>query len=340
MTFLENVDLQPYNTFGIKVKARYFITLRSAEEISGLLMNDLFKRQRHLFLGGGSNVLFTKDFDGIIAHVQVIGTRTVKEDDDFIEIEVGAGTNWHELVQHCVANDWGGIENLSLIPGTAGAAPMQNIGAYGVEIRQVITSVSAVEISTGHQRTFDNAACQFGYRDSIFKGEAKGRYVISSVTLRLTKRNHQLVTHYGTINEELRQQGDQPLTIGRISDAVISIRRSKLPDPAQIGNAGSFFKNPSIDTALYDLIQQAHPTVPAYPAGESQVKVPAGWLIEQCGWKGKQVGNIGVHRQQALVLVNYGGGSGNDLWQLAMDIRASVNEKFGIILQPEVNIID
>lgn len=340
MTILENVDLQAFNTFGIKVFGSRFVTITSVPEAQALFQSPQFKNNKHLILGGGSNMLFTKNYDGLIVKVELRGIEIVTEDDNHVTLKVGAGEIWHHLVLYCVERNWGGIENLSLIPGTVGAAPIQNIGAYGVEIKKVLVSVDAIEINSGNIRTFDNSECNFGYRDSIFKQRAKDKYLISSVTLKLTKRNHQLNTSYGAIDEILRQRGVNYPTVKDISDAVIQIRRSKLPDPEVIGNAGSFFKNPTIDNKLYESIKKDHPSFPSYPSTDGLVKIPAAWLIEQCGWKGKTFDNIGVHKNQALVLVNYGGGDGKKLWQLAMDIKASVQQKFDISLQPEVNVID
>lgn len=339
MTILNNVDLQSFNTFGIKVFASRFVTLTSVKDAQSLFSSPEFTKDRHLILGGGSNVLFTKDFDGLVVKVEFRGIETLSENDDTITLKVGAGEIWHQFVLHCVARDFGGVENLSLIPGTVGAAPIQNIGAYGVEIKNVVNEVQAIEISNGKTRNFTRTECNFGYRDSIFKQQAKDKYLISSVTLTLTKRNHQINTTYGAIEETLKQQGVLTPTVKGISDAVIHIRRSKLPDPAVIGNAGSFFKNPTIDIKLYESIKKEYPSFPSFPSGDDQVKIPAAWLIEQCGWKGKTIDSIGVHKNQALVLVNYGGGDGSKLWQLAMDIKASVQNKFNITLQPEVNVI-
>lgn len=285
-------------------------------------------------------MLFTKNFEGLVIKVELRGIDVLAEDDETVTVKVGAGEIWHQFVLYCVERNWGGVENLSLIPGTVGAAPIQNIGAYGVEIKNIVISVEAIEIETGQTRTFTNSECNFGYRDSIFKQEMKGKFLISSVTLKLTKRNHQLNTSYGAIDETLKLQGISQPTVKSISDAVIQIRRSKLPDPAVIGNAGSFFKNPTIDVGLYEAIKKDHPSFPSYPSGNGFVKIPAAWLIEQCGWKGKTFDSIGVHKNQALVLVNYGGGDGKKLWQLALDIKASVQKKFNINLQPEVNVID
>lgn len=340
MTIQKNVDLKPYNTFGISVIAKYFTILRTPEEAKALFTSDLFRNEPHLFLGGGSNLLFTKDYDGLVVKVEIKGKEIVAESDETVTLKAGAGENWHELVRYCVAQDWGGIENLALIPGTVGAAPIQNIGAYGVEIKKIISSVETIEISSGATKVFTNAECHFGYRESIFKQEARGRYLISSITLTLTKKNHQFNTSYGAINEVLAQHGVNELTLKSICDAVIHIRTTKLPDPSRIGNAGSFFKNPSIHVDLHDFIKKEFPSIPSYPAGEGFVKIPAAWLIEQCGWKGKTFGNIGVHQHQPLVIVNYGGGEGKKIWELAMDIRDSVKARFNITLQPEVNVID
>lgn len=339
MTILENVDLQPYNTFGIQAYAKYFTALRSLDDGRELLASDLFKKEKHLFLGGGSNMLFTKNYDGLVVKVEIGGTDIIDENDDRVTLKVGAGENWHRFVLYCVSHDFGGVENLSLIPGTVGAAPMQNIGAYGVEIKKNILQVDCLEISTGKSVVFTNAQCHFGYRESIFKHEAKDKYLISSVTLTLTKKDHQFNTSYGAIEEVLKQNGVEKLSVKSISDAVIHIRSTKLPDPARIGNAGSFFKNPSITPELHDFIKNDYPSLPSFPSPDGLVKIPAAWLIEQSGWKGKTFDNIGVHQHQALVIVNYGGGSGEKIWELATRIRDSVKQKFNISLQPEVNVI-
>jgi len=339
VSILQHVDLQPYNTFGLKAFAKYFTSIQSTEEAKELFQSEVFKAHKHIFLGGGSNILLTRDFEGIIVKVDMKGITTLREDENTITLRVGAGENWHSFVVFCVDHNYGGAENLSLIPGTMGAAPMQNIGAYGVEVKNLIDRVEAIEIATGKVRIFDKAECDFGYRESIFKQHLKDKFLISSVTLSLTKKNHTYNVNYGAIEQTLKQQGVQELSIKAISNAVIHIRRSKLPDPAKIGNAGSFFKNPSIQADLVDLIKKTHPAIPTFPSENGLVKVPAGWLIEQCGWKGKTFNNIGVHKDQALVLVNYGGGDGGSIWQLAMDIQQSVKEKFNVTLQPEVNVI-
>jgi UDP-N-acetylmuramate dehydrogenase len=332
----ENVDLFPYNTFRIHSTAKYLVTIKSSDEAREAFNSELFKKNRHVILGGGSNILLTQDFDGVVLKNEISGITIASEDDATICLRVGSGENWHRFVTYCVTREYGGVENLSLIPGTVGAAPMQNIGAYGVEIREVIHNVEAIDLHTGVTRVFDREQCAFGYRESVFKQALKGRYFISSITLSLTKKNHHLNISYGAIREVLKEQ---EVTLRSISDAVIDIRRKKLPDPAIIGNAGSFFKNPSIDFSFFEKLQMKYPSIPSFPGENNLVKVPAAWLIEQCGWKGKTLGNIGVHKHQALVLVNYGDGEGKKIWQLATDIQTSVKEKFGIFLQPEVNVI-
>ena len=339
MIVKQNVDLFPYNTFGLHSTAKFFTTVDSTEESKSLFASDIFRKEKHFILGGGSNILFTKNFDGLVVKVEIMGKNVIEENDSTITLRVGSGENWHQFVMYCVDRNYGGVENLSLIPGTVGAAPMQNIGAYGVEIKKNILGVEAIEISTGDVRYFDNEGCRFGYRESIFKQELKHQFLISSVTLKLTKRDHQFNISYGAIDETLKKIGVQTLSVKAISDAVISIRSSKLPDPARIGNAGSFFKNPSIHADLVDFIKKDFPMLPTFPSTDGLTKVPAAWLIEQCGWKGKTFGSIGVHQHQALVLVNYGGGEGEKIWELAMKIKESVKEKFNVTLQPEVNVI-
>jgi UDP-N-acetylmuramate dehydrogenase len=339
LSIQQKVDLLPYNTFGIKAQAKYFTNIQSLQEARELFASDIFRKEKYFFIGGGSNILLTKDFDGLIIKVDIKGIETVYEDDNTISLKIGAGENWHAFVRYSVDRNYGGAENLSLIPGTVGAAPMQNIGAYGVEIKKIIKSVEALEIATGMVRSFTNYECHFGYRESVFKQELKDKYLISSVTLTLTKKAHAFNVSYGAIEEILKQQNVQELSVKAISDAVIHIRKTKLPDPARIGNAGSFFKNPSIQADLLDLIKRNYPSIPSYATGTELVKIPAGWLIEQCGWKGKTFDNIGVHKDQALVLVNYGGGEGENIWKLAMKIQQSVREKFNITLQPEVNVL-
>ncbi len=335
-TFSENVSLKPFNTFGIEVKASQFQVFSSISELQGLLKS--VGASPLLVLGGGSNLLLTRDFHGVVLKNELKGISVIKENDKHIFVEVQAGENWHEFVLHSIANDWAGIENLSLIPGTVGAAPMQNIGAYGIEVKEVFDSLKAVEISTGEIHTFDKEACQFGYRESVFKKSLKGKYVIASVVFRLSK-TPKFNTSYGAIQETLSAMGVSELSIKAISDAVIEIRQSKLPDPKEIGNAGSFFKNPEVEKIDFEGLKAEFPGIPGYQLPANKVKIPAAWLIEQTGWKGKTFGQIGVHKNQPLVLVNYGQGKGADLKELAFKIRSSVSQKFGIELTPEVNII-
>ncbi|HEU5291733.1 MAG TPA: UDP-N-acetylmuramate dehydrogenase [Cyclobacteriaceae bacterium] len=339
MIIQEQVDLYPYNTFKIHAKAKYFTSIHSVSDFQELVKSQVYKQEKRLLLGGGSNMLLTGDFQGLVIRAALKGIDIVSQTDDTITVKAGAGVIWHELVLHSVAQDWGGIENLSLIPGTVGAAPIQNIGAYGVEVKEVIKNVEAIDLVTGEVRVFENEECKFGYRESVFKERLKGKYFISSVTLTFTKKNHRFNTSYGAIEATLKQQHVTQLSVRAISDAVIAIRQSKLPDPNKIGNAGSFFKNPTITQQHYEKLKIEHPEIPGYSAVNQQVKVPAGWLIETCGWKGKTFENIGVHPHQALVIVNYGGGTGAKIWELAQKILHSVKEKFDIELQPEVNVI-
>ncbi len=339
-SFQHHVDLTSYNTFGIHVAANQFCALNAVEDAIELFKAKDLNKDNVLIMGGGSNMLFTTpEYAGLVVLNKIEGIDIIHEDEDYVTVKVGSGENWHKLVLHAISNDWGGIENLSLIPGTVGAAPMQNIGAYGVEVREVIQSVEALHLESLTLEHFSNADCQFGYRDSYFKNSGKGKYFISSVTFRLTKRNHKLRTSYGAIQQLLTSASiDQP-TIKDISDAVVAIRSSKLPDPKKIGNAGSFFKNPSIDHDQFEAIIKNHPLVPSYPGENGLIKTSAAWLIEQCGFKGMTRENIGVHKEQALVLVNYGNGKGSDVWNLALEIQDHVEKKFGIRLHPEVNII-
>lgn len=332
----ENINLTPLTTFGVQVNSRYFSTFTSTEELCSLL-NEVNGREL-LILGGGSNVLFINDFKGVTLKNEIKGITIQKEDAEHVYLKVGAGENWHSFVIHTVEKGWGGIENLSLIPGSVGASPMQNIGAYGVEIKDVFESLEAIEIETGELHTFSASDCNFGYRESVFKRALKGRFVITSVTYRLTKKP-QLNTSYGAIEKELENRGIKNPTIKDISDVVISIRQSKLPDPKDIGSGGSFFKNPIIPTATYLAIKKNHENIPSYPIDENTVKIPAGWLIDRAGWKGKRFGNYGVYEKQALVLVNYSDAKGQELYQLSKDIITDVFEKYGIELEREVNII-
>lgn len=332
----KNVDLKPYNTFGISVKANYFAAFQDVSTLAKLLSDN---RDKNItVLGGGSNVLFTKEFDGLILRNEIKGKEVVKEEGDFVYVKAGAGENWHEFVLYCIDNNWGGIENLSLIPGSVGASPMQNIGAYGVEIKDVFHELEAFNIEAGKLETFSHSECKFGYRESVFKRALKGKYVITSVTYRLSKQ-HDVNTSYGAINSELEAKGIKDPTIKDISDAVIAIRQSKLPDPKKIGNAGSFFKNPVVEKSIVTKIQEKYPEVPFYPIDENHVKLPAGWLIDTAGWKGKRWGNHGVHSKQALVLVNYHDATGTEIYALSQEILDDIQDKFGVLLEREVNII-
>lgn len=334
----EHASLKELNTFHIDAKAAWFTTLTSVEALSEMVQDGVFRRFRYMLMGGGSNMLFTRDFDGLIIKNELHGIYVVEENDHYVWVQAAAGESWHKLVLFCVGHGYSGIENLSLIPGTTGAAPIQNIGAYGVELKDVFHSLEAVNLFTGKNEIFDKEACAFGYRDSIFKNEHKGKYCITSITLQLKKYPELNVT-YGAIRDTLDKMGVVSPGIKDISDAVMRIRRSKLPDPHEIGNAGSFFKNPEISAEAFAVLKSQFPEIPGYPTDHQRIKVPAGWLIEQCGWKGKRVGNTGSHKDQALVLVNYGNATGNEIYALALEIQSSVLKKFGINIHPEVNII-
>jgi UDP-N-acetylmuramate dehydrogenase len=334
---LQHVSLQPYNTFGISQSAEFFAAFSSLEELQSLLLEAKEKAQPVKILGGGSNVLLTKDIRGVVLKNEMMGKRLLQETPTHFLVKVGAGESWHGFTQWCVENNYQGIENLSLIPGTVGAAPMQNIGAYGVEIKDVFESLEALEMETGTVKTFTKQDCAFGYRESIFKKELKDKYIITSVTFSLHKiPNYQY--DYGDVKSILATQFKNVISAENISKTVIQIRESKLPNPAEIGNAGSFFKNPVVDTILVDTLKKQFENIPAYVIDAKQSKVPAGWLIEQCGWKGFTENNYGVHAKQALVLVNYGGASGHHIYDVSTRILNSVQEKFGILLEREVNI--
>lgn len=335
-----HASLKAYNTFGIDVDARYLVEINHADDIDTLLEVTDFTGVPRLILGGGSNVLLCHDFDGLVLKMNIQGIEVIREDDAHVYLVVGAGVNWHELVLFCVQHGYAGMENLSLIPGTVGAAPMQNIGAYGVELEQMFDSLTAVHTLTSERRAFSHADCLFGYRESVFKRELKGQYIITSVTFRLDKRPT-FHTRYGAIQETLTEMGvsHDNLSIKAISEAVIRIRRSKLPDPAEIGNAGSFFKNPEISPSQFDALKNQFTELPGYPIGDDRIKIPAGWLIDQAGWKGYRTGDAGIHAKQALVLVNYGNATGQDLLNLAKQVQDSVQEKFGVTITPEVNVV-
>lgn len=332
-----NVSLQPYNTFGIDVPAKAFARFGSVNELRALLAeND--KKLPLFILGGGSNMLLTGPMNALVLKNEITGFEQLNETETTIDIKAGAGEVWHQFVMYCVSHNWGGVENLSLIPGSVGASPMQNIGAYGVEIKDCFVELEALHIDSGEVHRFDAAACAFGYRESVFKRSLKGRYIILNVTYRLQKQPV-FRTDYGAIRSELEQKGITDLSVKEISEAVMRIRRSKLPDPDVLGNAGSFFKNPVVDAGVYEQIAAINPDVPHYPQSDGRVKLAAGWLIEQAGWKGKRVGNCGVHAKQALVLVNYGGASGKEIYDLSQAVLDAVREQFGVELEREVNIV-
>ncbi len=334
MEIKENQSLRHLNTFGVEARTRYLAELNTLNELPDL---DLAAFDSVLVLGGGSNVLFTHDYPGLVLVNRLQGIEIVEEDKESALVAAASGVVWQDLVNYALQHNLGGIENLSLIPGTVGAAPIQNIGAYGVELKETFEHLEAIELANGRQQLFKRADCRFGYRDSIFKHEARDRYLITRVYLRLHKKPV-INTSYGAIEEVLQQQGITHPTIHDVSRAVISIRRSKLPDPAITGNAGSFFKNPVIDKSDFERLKNNFPQIPGYETGRA-VKVPAAWLIEQCGWKGKRQGQVGVHSKQPLVLVNFGGGSGQDIAELARAIQQSVADKFAIALEPEPRII-
>ncbi|MBK6963423.1 MAG: UDP-N-acetylmuramate dehydrogenase [Bacteroidales bacterium] len=336
VTLLKDISLRPFNTFGMEVRAKNFTEITTESQMPDLLR--LISRYEGpvLFLGGGSNVLFTCNYEGLVVKLSTKGIEIVDQDDEFVFVRGMAGECWDDYVQFCVQRNFGGLENLSLIPGNVGSSPIQNIGAYGVEIKDTFYMLDAVSLRTGEFREFYADECAFGYRSSVFKHELKGHYLILSVTFRLQK--HPLLnTSYGAIPAELQAMGEAP-TVRSIAQAVANIRRSKLPDPTEIGNAGSFFKNPVVGQTVYNEIKSRYPGLPAYPA-ENGAKLAAGWLIEQCGWKGYREGDAGVHAKQALVLVNYGKATGNQIYALAVEIIESVKEKFDVLLEPEVNII-
>jgi UDP-N-acetylmuramate dehydrogenase len=365
MTIQSNVSLKPFHTFGMNVQARQLAAFQDQDSLGEILA--AYPDGHRLILGGGSNVLFTRDYDGLVLKNEVKGIETIAEDDNYVYIKAGAGENWHGFVQHCIHADLGGVENLSLIPGCVGASPMQNIGAYGVEIKEVFQELEAYHLQDGVLQAFSLNDCNFGYRDSVFKNKFKDQFVILNVTFRL-RRRPVFNTSYGAIEQELSRMGVKDLSVKAISDAVINIRRSKLPDPAKIGNAGSFFKNPVVPASKFAELSLAYPGMPAYPAevapyedapidapdrGAAEdvagsvdagdpsgvpMKLAAGWMIEQCGWKGYRKGDAGVHERQALVLVNYGNATGKEIFDLSQQVMDSVHQKFGVVLEREVNI--
>lgn len=339
MKIQEKYSLKDLNTFGVDVSAKYFAEVNDVDDLKYAIEFAKINHFEILFLGGGSNILFTEDFGGLVIKLNLKGISEEFLNENEVLVTAKAGENWHEFVQFCLSENYGGLENLSLIPGNVGTSPMQNIGAYGTEIKDTFVKCKVVNIETLEIEEFNKEECGFGYRDSIFKREGKGKYVILEVTFKLSTKNHQIKTEYGAIKNELDKLGIENPTIQDVSRAVISIRQSKLPDPQILGNAGSFFKNPTIPLQQFTEVQNSYPQIPNYPNGE-MVKIPAGWLIEQCGWKGKQVGNVASHELQALVIVNKtGNATGKEIYDFSTMIIESVKDKFGIGLEREVNIV-
>lgn len=334
-----NVNLASFNTLGVEANADQFITISDASQLSTLFKEGFFLNNVPVILGGGSNVLIKSDLRQPVLKISIPGIEKVSESEEEVLIKVGAGVNWHDLVTYCVENGLGGIENLALIPGTVGAAPIQNIGAYGVELSDTFHSLKAFLPETGEYREYSISECNFGYRDSIFKNSLKGKAIITEVTLCLQKEPHKIEDSYYALREYFRANEISGPSIRDVFDAVVAIRKSKLPNPELIGNAGSFFKNPIVDSSIYQKLKADYPNIPSFEAGSGKIKIPAGWLIEQAGWKGKKIGNVGTYKNQALVLVNHGGATGEEIFQHALNIRESVQDKFGIELAPEVNVI-
>jgi len=335
----ENFSLQPFNTFGVEAYSKYFIEVHTIDELKEAIAFSTSNNLPLLLLGGGSNILLTKDFSGLAIKLNLKGITEESVDENQVWLTAKAGENWHEFVLYCLNKNYGGLENLSLIPGNVGTSPMQNIGAYGTEIKDVFVTCKALDLESLDVKSFNLEECRFGYRDSIFKQEGKGRYVILEVTFKLTTEHHYIKTEYGAILSELKKLGLENPTIQDVSKAVIHIRQSKLPDPKEIGNAGSFFKNPTIPLRQFKELQQKFENIQGYPNGDF-VKVPAGWLIEQSGWKGKQIGNVASHQLQALVIVNAtGNATGKEIFDFSTQIIQSVKEKYDIELEREVNII-
>lgn len=337
MNIQHNISLKKYNTFGIEAKAKEFVAVHSVSELKTILQEN--KSNAKFILGGGSNMLLTKDIDALVIHIDLKGKKILKANDDFVWVESMAGENWHEFVLWTIDQNIGGLENMSLIPGNVGTTPVQNIGAYGTEIKDTFISCEAINIATQEMKTFSTEECHFGYRESIFKHAVKDQFIITSVVFKLTKRNHKINTSYGDITKELEKQNVISPTLKDVSNAVIAIRHSKLPDPKELGNSGSFFKNPIITKTEFEKIHVLHPEMPHYIVSETEVKVPAGWLIEKAGFKGKRFGDAGIHKNQALVLVNYGHATGEEILNVSKDIQAKILKEFGIAIEAEVNVI-
>lgn len=337
MNISNNISLKSFNTFGIEAFAKQFVNITSTEELLEVLESKQFPDK--FILGGGSNMLLTQDIDALVIHINTKGKDIIREENDHVYVKIQAGENWHEFVLWCIDNGFGGVENLSLIPGNVGTSPIQNIGAYGVELKDVFVECEAINVDDFTINTFQKEDCNFGYRNSIFKHEVKGKYIITNVTFKLTKANHKLNTSYGAISSELNEKNINLPTIKDVSDAVINIRQSKLPDPKEIGNSGSFFKNPVITLEIFEKLQANFPEIPSYVVSENERKIPAGWLIEEAGFKGKRFGDYGVHKKQALVLVNYGSAKGSDILKLSKLIQKTIKRIFNITLEAEVNVI-
>ncbi|MFV8467091.1 UDP-N-acetylmuramate dehydrogenase [Flavobacterium sp. LB1P62] len=337
MEILHNFSLKKHNTFGIEAKAKQFVAVHSSEDLKTILQEN--KSQNKFILGGGSNMLLTKDIDALVIHIDLKGKKIIEENDDFVWVESQAGESWHEFVLWTIDQNFGGLENMSLIPGNVGTTPVQNIGAYGAEIKDTFISCEAMTRENQEIKTFTKDECHFGYRESVFKNEAKDQYIITSVVFKLTKRNHKINTSYGDITSELEKNNITNPTLKDVSNAVIAIRQSKLPDPKELGNSGSFFKNPIVLKSDFEKIHQQFPEMKYYDVSETEVKVPAGWLIEQAGFKGKRFGDAGIHKNQALVLVNYGNATGQEILNVSKDIQETIFKTFGIHIEAEVNVI-
>ena len=341
MNIQHNFSLKKYNTFGIEAKAKQFVAVATVDDLKTILKE--YKSEPKFILGGGSNMLLTQDIQSLVIHIDLKGKKIIKEDDDSVWVESNAGENWHEFVLWTINQNFGGLENMSLIPGNVGTTPVQNIGAYGTEIKDTFVSCNAMNVANQEIKTFTKEECHFGYRESIFKNEYKDQFIITSVVFKLTKRNHKINISYGDIAKGLEKNNPEASgytpTLMAISNAVIAIRQSKLPNPKELGNSGSFFKNPIISKEQYEKATILHPEMPHYVISETEVKVPAGWLIEQAGFKGKRFGDAGIHKNQALVLVNYGNATGKEILNVSKAIQATILKEFGIAIEAEVNVI-
>ncbi|RKS13450.1 UDP-N-acetylmuramate dehydrogenase [Flavobacterium sp. 120] len=337
MEIVSNFSLKKYNTFGIEAKAKQFVAVHSVPDLKTILQEN--KSQKKFILGGGSNMLLTKDIDALVIHIDLKGKKIIEENDDFVWVESQAGESWHEFVLWTIDQNFGGLENMSLIPGNVGTTPVQNIGAYGTEIKDTFVSCEAMTIENQEMKTFTKDECHFGYRESVFKNEVKNQYIITSVVFKLTKTNHKINTSYGDISSELAKNNITNPTLKDVSNAVIAIRQSKLPDPKELGNSGSFFKNPILLKSDFEKIHQQFPEMKYFDISETEVKVPAGWLIEQAGFKGKRFGDAGIHKNQALVLVNYGNATGQEILNVSKNIQETIFKTFGIHIEAEVNVI-